>query len=121
MGSVRGLVMDDTGKPLAGSLVRVSEGGGTVAARGAVTDVSGLFAVVSLPPAPDYKVMVSSPGYATTVMSDVEVRPGVTTTLRLMLQKETSLVQRVEVKAEPQIVSLDETTSETRFGAQVIE
>jgi outer membrane receptor protein involved in Fe transport len=120
-GSVRGLVMDDAGKPLAGALVNVTQGGGGVAARGAVTNVSGLFEVVSLPPAPDYKVTVSFPGYATTVMSDVDVRPGTTTTLRLMLQKETSLVQRVEVKAEPQVVQLEETTTETRFSAEFIE
>src|SRR5207249_3003153 len=36
-------------------------------------------------------------------------------------QRETSLVQRVEVKAEPRIVSLDETTTQTRFSAELID
>jgi outer membrane receptor protein involved in Fe transport len=120
-GALRGVVIDEAGRPLAGVSVTVSGAGGAVAGQGAVTDASGIFQVVSLPPAVDYVVVVRYPGYATMAVSEVEVRAGVAATLRLTLQKETSLVQRVEVKAEPQVVRLEETTTQTRFSAEFIE
>src|SRR5437867_4237872 len=75
-GALRGTVTDDKGAALPGAVVAVSSVGHGVTGRAAVTDASGEFLIQALPPAGDYQVRVSMPGYATVVLSGVEVSAG---------------------------------------------
>ena len=120
-GSLRGQVLDGAGEGLPGATVLVSSAGLGVGERGVVTDKTGAFRVESLPPGGDYVVLVSLTGYAAVRVSEVEVQAGRAATLRVTLERETALRQKVEVKARPQVVNLEETTTETRFGAEFIE
>src|SRR6266571_5174961 len=120
-GTLRGLVTDQAGTPLAGALIAVSSETQAVAGRGSVTDQAGIFQILFLPPGGDYAVVISFPGYAAVRLTDLEVTTGGVATVRVALQPETSVRQRVEVRARPQVVSLEETTTQTRFDSEFIE
>ena len=120
-GGLRGWVTDQGGAPLAGATVSVRCDGLGVAGHGSTTDASGAFLVASLPPAADCAVTVSLPGFATTTLHEISVVPGRTITLRVVLQPQSRLRERVEVRARPQIVDLEDTTTETRLDSEFIE
>jgi hypothetical protein len=120
-GLLRGVVLDDGGTPLPGVTLNVSNPELGVPDRGAVSDKSGAFQVASLPAGPDYRVRGSFPGYATVEFTDLEVSAGRVTTLRIILQPESKLRERVEVRAHPQVVDLDETTTQTRITSEFID
>src|SRR5258706_91040 len=120
-GSLRGIVSDDRGGTLAGVSIVVASAAQGISGRGALTDASGVFQIGSLPPAPDYFVRAVFPGFAPLDVSHVEIRPGQTTPLHLVLQPETSLRERIEVRASPQIVNLESTTTETRLSSEFID
>ncbi|HEU4402195.1 MAG TPA: carboxypeptidase regulatory-like domain-containing protein, partial [Candidatus Polarisedimenticolia bacterium] len=120
-GTVRGLVLDEAGAPLAGvtlALDSVSQG---ISGRGAVSDASGSFTIPALPPAGDYVLSAAIPGFATLTLTDIEVAAGRVATLKVTLQRQTEMRERVEVKARPQVVTLEETTTETRISAEFID
>jgi len=120
-GTLRGLVTDQAGVPLAGALIAASSETQAVAGHGAVTDQAGTFQILFLPAGGDYAIVVSFPGYAAVRLTDLEVTAGGVATVRVALQPETSVRQRVEVRARPQVVSLEETTTQTRFDSEFIE
>ncbi|MBI1951501.1 MAG: carboxypeptidase regulatory-like domain-containing protein [Acidobacteria bacterium] len=120
-GTLRGVVADDRGRPLAGVTIVVASSSQGVTGRGAVSDSTGTFHVVSLPAARDYFVRASFPGFATLDYSEVEIKAGQTTALRLTLPPETPFRERVEVRARPQVVNLESTTTETRLTSEFID
>ena len=120
-GGLRGTVIDDRGGPLPGAIATVQSESQAFKSRGAVTGASGEFQVASLPPARDYSLTISLPGFATVTLYDVEVPAGRFVRLQIVLQPESLLRERVEVRARPQVVSLEDTTTETRFGSEFIE
>jgi len=120
-GALRGTVADDKGTALPGAVVAVSSVGHGVAGRAAVTDASGEFLIQALPPAGDYQVRVSMPGYATVVLSGVEVSAGRVRSVRLALSPETAVRQRVEVRASPSVVDLEDTSTQTRLSSEFID
>src|SRR3989442_2280680 len=120
-GLLRGLVMDVRGSPLAGVSIVVVNSGLGVSGRGAVTDASGGFQVAWLPAAPDYFVRAAFPGFATVDFSEVEIKAGQATALRITLQPETAFRERVEVRARPQVVNLENNTTETRLSSEFID
>jgi carboxypeptidase family protein/TonB-dependent receptor-like protein len=120
-GTLRGSVCDDAGAPLPGVRIVASSQREGVTGRDALTDTSGVFKIVALPAASDYAVNATCPGFATTDLPDVEVRAGRTTTIRFVLKSATALRERVEVRATPQIVNLESTTTETRLTSEVID
>ncbi len=120
-GALRGIVVEDDGAPLPGAAVAVRCDSQGVRGRGTITDATGTFQVASLPPAADYTLTVSLPGFATTTLHDIEVVPGRSATLRVVLQPESRLRERVEVRARPQIVNLDDTTTQTRLISEFLE
>ena len=120
-GLLRGLVMDVRGSPLAGVSIIVVNSGLGVSGRGAVTDASGGFQVAWLPAAPDYFVRAAFPGFATVDFSEVEIKAGQATALRITLQPETAFRERVEVRARPQVVNLENNTTETRLSSEFID
>jgi hypothetical protein len=115
-GALRGTITDVLGDPLPG--VRVRDG---VPGRGAVTDASGVFYIPSLSPGGSYEVRSAFPGYATVVMSDVVVGTGRVTNLKVVMQPAAELSERIEVRAQPQIVELETTTTETRFSSEFVD
>jgi carboxypeptidase family protein/TonB-dependent receptor-like protein len=120
-GSLRGVVVDGSGDLLAGVLVTVASPSRGVGDRGAVSDRGGAFLVTSLPVATDYSVRASLPGYAGVVVSDVEVSAGRATPLRIILQPEGAVRERVKVQARPPVVDLEDATTATRFGSEFVD
>jgi outer membrane receptor protein involved in Fe transport len=120
VGVVRGRVSDEAGAPIPGATVTLSSRSQGVSGKGAVTDATGSFQVPTLPPARDYVLRASFPGRATVDLTGVEVLAGQATSLRVVLPPESALRERVEVRATPRIVSLEDPTTETRFSAEFI-
>ena len=120
-GGVRGIVLDESGRPLPGAVATLRSDGRASPDRGSVTGQSGEFQVASLPPGGGYLLTVSLAGFATVTLHDIEVPPGRFVSLQVVLQPESRLRERIEVKARPQIVNLDDTTTETRFSSEFIE
>src|ERR1700761_3617967 len=80
LGSIRGVVDDDSGVPVAGASVSVS---GPIRET-ATTDARGAFALTSLPSGA-YDIVVSKGGYQTATDSDATVGPGGSTVLAVTL------------------------------------
>ena len=120
-GLLRGVVVDDGGAPLPGVTLTVSSRSQGLPARGAVSDGAGVFQVTSLPAGRDYRVRASFPGFATVEFTDLEIPAGRVTTLRIALQPQSKLRERVEVRARPQVVNLEETTTQTRLTSEFID
>ena len=120
-GAIRGVVADPSGRPLAGATVEARHPGAGVPSRGAVTGADGTFRIPGLPPAAGYTVEVSLPGYARVILSDAIVRAREATRVDVTLSPETELRQAIEVRASPQVVSLEETTTQTHFSAEFVD
>src|SRR5437773_2522196 len=120
-GTLRGLVTDDKGAALPGAVVVVSSVSQGISGRAALTDASGVFLVQALPPARYYLVRVRLSTYATIALSGVEVPAGAVGSVRLALSRETALRQHVEVRASPNIVNLEETTTQTRLSSEFVD
>ena len=121
-GGLRGTVTDEGGRPLEGATVVASSQAQAVAGRGAVSDVEGRFQVGSLPPASDYEILASFPGFAPVRLTGIEVLVGQATLVRIALMRATEgLQEHVQVRAAPPIVSLQDTTTQSRFTAEFID
>jgi len=120
-GAVRGIVIDTSGAPLAGVSVEATNPGAGVASRGAVSGADGTFRIAGLPAARGYSVRFSLPGHAAVVLSDVAVRAGEATRVDITLSGERALRESIQVRASPQIVSLEETTTQSRFSSEFVD
>ena len=120
-GVIHGRVTNDMGDPLPGVVIVIGSDSHRIRARGTVTDTSGNFQVPGLPPARDYTVRASLPGFATVTLMDVAVSAGQLSGVSLTLQHESALREHVEVRARPGMIHLDETTTETRLTAEFID
>ena len=120
-GGVRGVVVDSSGSPLAGVSVEASNPGAGVGSRGAVSGPDGTYRIAGLPAARGYSVRFSLPGHATVVLSDVAVSGGEATRVDVTLSGERALRESVQVRASPQIVSLEETTTQSRFSSEFVD
>jgi outer membrane receptor protein involved in Fe transport len=120
-GSVRGVVIDTYGKPLAGvSLVLTSARVG-IAVTLPVSDAAGRFQSAPLPVGDDYVVTASHPGFATIVVPEIAVAPGKATEITVTLPSESSVRERVSVRAESRPVDLDERGVTTRVSSEFID
>ncbi|MDP7072454.1 MAG: carboxypeptidase-like regulatory domain-containing protein, partial [Candidatus Marinimicrobia bacterium] len=109
-GKIRGTVTDGTnGDPLIGAnaLVLPAEYG-----RGAMTDVNGQFVIPNIP-AGSYDIQVSYIGYASHIVRDVKIVPGLTVSLNFALNVEAIEGQAVDVVAQrdQEVVTVKTTTS----------
>ena len=120
-GVLRGAGTDDGGVPLPGVMVVVANAGQGITGRGATTDKGGMFIVPGLPSSRDYSLRVSLQGFASVVLSDVEVSAGRVSEVRIVLSPETKLRERVEVRAKPSVVSLEETTTQTNLSSEFVD
>lgn len=120
-GALKGRVLDDRGQPLGGATITVSGSGDMVVGRGALSGLDGSFIVPSLPPANDYTIQATFPAHTSITLTDVSVVAGQITRIEITMQSETVLQERVEVRGKPQVVSLESTTSSTRFSSEFID
>src|SRR5262245_46953988 len=120
-GQLRGLVTDPQGMALPGVVLVIESPSQGVSGRGAVTDTKGFFQVPGLPPGGDYTVRASLPGFASLRLTDVSVSAGQMSTVHLTLVPEAAVRERVEVKARPSIVDLDEAATDTRVSSEFID
>ena len=120
-GALRGRVTDPAGAPLAGVTVTVSSSSQGVSGRGAVTDASGAFQIAALPPGSDYSVHLSLQGYSGVVLNDTPVNAGQITPLTVVLPLGRTMEERVQVRATPPVVTLEETSSTTRFSSEFVD
>ena len=120
-GVLRGFVVDDKGSAIAGATVGVSSPTQPTAGRGAVTDRSGVFQIPGLSPSRDYAVSAAFPGFSTVIVSPVEVEAGRSSTVRITLPPESILGECVEVRARPEAIGPDSTTTQTSFSSEFIE
>jgi Carboxypeptidase regulatory-like domain/TonB-dependent Receptor Plug Domain len=119
-GTVRGRVVDQDGEPLAGATVAVASNGLGLSARGAVSDADGQFQIPSLPAAPDYELRATLPGYHPALLTGLPIDAGRTVEVLITLQPDTGFNEKVEVRAHPQIVNLEETSTGTRLSSEFI-
>jgi hypothetical protein len=121
-GGLRGTVCDEAGLPLEGATVTVSSAAQSVAARVTATDSEGRFQIQSLPPAGDYQVSALYPGFGPVTLTGLEVLSGQATLVRIALQRQSQAYQEhVSVKASPPMVTLQETTGQSRFTSEFID
>jgi outer membrane receptor protein involved in Fe transport len=121
VGGLRGLVTDSTGAPLAGATLSVRDATRGIEHGGAVSDARGLWTITGLPPSLDYRVQCSLPGFATVVLTGNEVQAGAITQLTVVLSPEKALREQVQVRAEPPVVALQETTTQSRYSNEFID
>ncbi|MCZ6695392.1 MAG: TonB-dependent receptor [Acidobacteria bacterium] len=121
LGGLRGQVTDERGWPMAGVSVAAASRARGISGRGAVTDDAGSFRIPSLPPASDYVVRATFPGFATVSMIEVRVEPSRFTTLRITLQRRTEYQEQIEVRAQSNPVSLDRPTGRTVISSEFID
>jgi hypothetical protein len=120
-GGLRGVVTDPHGDPLPGVIIGISSDGRPVPNGAQVTDAAGAFQASALPPGDDYSVKASFPALATVIVSEVAINAARVTLVKIIMQPAGELRERVEVRAEPQIVDLESTTTETRFSAEFVD
>jgi hypothetical protein len=120
LGALSGLVTDPSGSPLAGVTLSLSHAG-QADRGGAVTDARGLFRIGGLPPGTGYRLACSLTGFAALVQSDIEIAPGTVTSLNIALSPAGALREEVRVRASPPVVSLTETTTQSRFSSEFID
>jgi len=121
IGGVRGLVTDPSGTPLAGATVALSHPGRGTDHGGAVTDARGAFRISGVPAGVGYRLQCALSGYATVVLSDVQVPAGNMTAITVALSAERALRETVNVRAAPPVVALGETTTQSRFSSEFID
>ncbi|HZN04154.1 MAG TPA: TonB-dependent receptor [Candidatus Polarisedimenticolia bacterium] len=120
-GALQGRVIDPAGNPLPGATVSLIPPWLGTAESGAVTDARGEFRISGLPAGRGYQLRCAMPGFATTVLSDIDIPPGAETRLTVALAPADALVEEVRVRAAPPIVSLTETTTQSRFSSEFID
>jgi outer membrane receptor protein involved in Fe transport len=121
LGAVRGLVTDVAGAPLAGVTVTLTLPDRGSDHGGAVTDAKGTFRLSGIAAGDGYLLRCALTGYATVVLSDVQVSAGTATALTVTLSPERALREQVQVRAAPPVVSLTETTTQSRFSSEFID
>ena len=121
LGALSGRVVDPGGTPLAGATVALIPPWLGTEQGGALTDVRGEFRLPGVPAGTGYQLRCSMPGFATTLLSDIDIRAGAETRLTIALVAKGELVEEVRVRAAPPIVALTETTIQSRFSSEFIE
>jgi hypothetical protein len=120
-GTLRGSVVDENGRPLAGATVVIASAGQAVSGRGTVTDAAGAFVIVSLPPARDYVIQAEFPGYAVVQLTGVEIAAGSVTRQPIVLRERAAFRERVEVRALPPIVALERPDAGATLTSEFID
>ena len=119
--TLRGKVIDTDGSGLPGVPVTVNSRSHGDAKKTVMTDIEGSYKFQLLPPANDYTLSVSYPGFAPIEVGPIDLDPGKTTIQDITLRSQEELTQRVEVVAHGSIVDTESTKTETTFNTEFIE
>src|SRR5262245_47578452 len=120
-GSLRGVVLDTSGQPVAGATVSLEGGAPGVGVRAAVTDGAGRFELGSLPPAIGYRLRVVLSGFASVEMTGVQVEAGRVTQVTVGLSSSESLRETVTVRSTARVLDPDTPAASTRFSSEFID
>jgi hypothetical protein len=121
-GGLRGTVTDEGGRPLEGATVTATSQDQAIEGRGATTDLEGRFQIGTLPPGVDYEIGAAFPGFAPVRLTGITVQTGQATMVRIALMRQSEgLQEHIQVHAAPPIVSLQETTTQSRFTSEFID
>ena len=119
--SLRGKVLDETGEPMPGVVVKLANPSAPVGNLAVVTDTSGVFVFLSLPAGREYTLTATVPDYATIVAGPLDLTSGKETRLSLTLKKSSDLEETVRVEARGDVVELQNTTVAAAYNAEFIE
>jgi len=103
-GKVAGRVLDEKGNPVIGATVLLV---GT--SLGAATDLDGYYSIIDVPPR-KYSLRISAVGYAQTVVENVNVQAGQTTTINGAMVEQAVQTKEVVVVAQRPIVDVRQTS-----------
>ena len=104
-GKVTGRVLDEKKEPVVGATVLLA---GT--SLGAATDIDGYYVIINIPPG-TYQLKFSAVGYAETLVKDVDVEAGQTTTINATMTEEAVQTKEVVVVAQKPIVDVRQTSA----------
>ncbi len=116
---LRGLVVDQSGAPIPGAVVTVTNSA-TRAARTFTTDSEGQFRVSALPLTGSYAVSVQKAGFESAARSDLQLQAGQTAALNFILNVAGG-ASTVVVYGTPDTVATDMAQQQTRFDLQNLE
>ncbi len=115
-GKIAGNVFDESGNPLPGVNVIVQGEG-----LGASTGLDGHFIILNISPG-KYSIVASYIGYQKVKITNVLVKPGLTTTLTFRLKEASvSLGQEVVVTPKEKLIQKDATTKVTTLSSDELE
>ena len=117
-GSLSGTITDETGASLPGVTVELS-GPAMQGVRTAVTDNSGKYRFVNVPPGEDYRVKASLDGFQNVSKTDFRVSLGQEGTVNLTLRA--ALTESITVTAESPLVDVTKTTTGVNVTAAQFE
>jgi outer membrane receptor protein involved in Fe transport len=120
-GTLRGVIVDRTGRPLAGVTLVLSSARLGLSTTLSPSDPSGRFQSAVLSPGDDYVLKAALHGYAAVVLSAIEILPGRATVLNVTLLPESSVRESVRVRAEGRPVDLDERGATTHLSSEFID
>ncbi|HEV8201930.1 MAG TPA: carboxypeptidase regulatory-like domain-containing protein [Candidatus Polarisedimenticolia bacterium] len=122
IGGLKGTVTDETGRPLEGATIVATSADQAISGRGATSDVDGRFLIPTLPSGTDYQIAAAFPGFAPVTMTGITVQAGQATLVRIALSRlSAGLQETVQVKAAPPVISLQDTTTQSRFTSEFID
>src|SRR5207249_4456611 len=107
-------------KPLPGVVIAVRNETLAVAERGAVTDASGHYRILGLPPGSGYRLRASLATFAPVEFSDIDLSVGAATVLDISLRPAADLQQTVRVRGEAQVVNTESVKTSTTFSSDLI-
>ena len=125
-GTISGTVLDQTGKPIGGATIEVSnEATGDL--RSTPADTEGRFSVSDLPPA-SYTIRVAAPGFALATRSAAKVGPGTSQDIPITMSVETlatsvTVSESVSLAAvsAPSGNTLDTVSAKTEISSDFIK
>src|SRR6185295_8610128 len=120
-GSLRGRVVDAGGAPLSSVVLQITSRTAAIALPAGPTDAGGRFQVSTLPPANDYVVHASLPGYAALDLTDVRVDAGRATTLTITLSPASSVTELVQVRGVSSVLDPAPRGLASDYSAEFID
>ncbi|HET8948492.1 MAG TPA: carboxypeptidase regulatory-like domain-containing protein [Candidatus Polarisedimenticolia bacterium] len=121
-GGLKGFVTDETGRPLEGATIVATSKDQAISGRGGTSDVDGRFLIPTLPAGTDYQIAAAFPGFAPVTMTGIAVQAGQATLVRIALSRLSGgIEEHVQVRAAPPVISLQDTTTQSRFTSEFID
>ena len=117
---LKGRVTDRGGQPLPGATVTIRNDGFSIGERGTVTDATGSYRFLQLPPGTGYRVLVAMAGHAPVEFSDIVLSTGQTYSLDAVLRPASEVQETVRVRARARLVDPEAVTTSSHFTSEFI-